>query len=482
MIHVSRFMRVDRLFFTVLAVPLDFAVVVAAGLLAWSLRSSSFVQSIRPIAFEIRFSEYLVLVLLAAAFTVFMIATAGLYRFPRSDVGSFWLVLRIGLAVSGTLAAIALAVFFRQELFGSRFLVLAGWIFSTLFLIFERSALLIFERWLARKYGIGLRRALVVGVDSLTNRFIAEVARDPASGLRIVKQLSEPNLFAVEASVAELGAEAIILADPNFSRDAVLPLIDFANERHLALLIIPNLFQALTANAVVGLVGDIPVVELRRTALEGWGRVAKRISDVLVSLFAILLFMPLFLLIGVLIKLDDPQGPVIYRNRRAGQFGKEFSTLKFRTMGWKYATGLGAPNPEWAIALERELAQKRSARRGPVWKILDDPRRTRVGRFIERTSLDELPQFFNVLKGEMSIVGPRPHMLEQVEAYEKHHKRVFALKPGITGLAQISGRSDLDFDAEVRLDTYYIENWSLLLDLKIMLKTPFVVLFRKHRS
>jgi len=124
---------------------------------------------------------------------------------------------------------------------------------------------------------------------------------------------------------------------------------------------------------------------------------------------------------------------------------------------------------------------KQSGRRGPVFKIINDPRRTKLGRFLEASSLDELPQFFNVLFGQMSLVGPRPHMPKEVAGYEKWHKKVFNVKPGITGLAQISGRSEIDFDEEAKLDAYYIENWSLWLDIKILLKTPLVVILGRRK-
>ena len=130
---------------------------------------------------------------------------------------------------------------------------------------------------------------------------------------------------------------------------------------------------------------------------------------------------------------------------------------------------------------KKEL-MKQNERKGPLFKIKNDPRITRVGRFIRKTSLDELPQFFNVLRGEMSIVGPRPHEPEEVANYKKHHKKLLTIKPGITGMAQVSGRSDLIFEEEVRLDIYYIENWSLKLDLQIILKTPFIILSTKSAS
>ena len=134
------------------------------------------------------------------------------------------------------------------------------------------------------------------------------------------------------------------------------------------------------------------------------------------------------------------------------------------------------------LEYEKKLIAQKSKRQGPLYKILNDPRRTKVGRFMEKTSLDELPQLFKVVIGNMSLVGPRPHQAREVAKYAGYQKHVLDIKPGLTGLAQISGRSDLSFEDEVKLDTYYIENWSLKLDLWIMLKTPFVVLTKKHKN
>lgn len=183
------------------------------------------------------------------------------------------------------------------------------------------------------------------------------------------------------------------------------------------------------------------------------------------------------LIIAIAVRLDS-RGPVIYRNERVGVKGN-FDVLKIRSMKEDYCTGRQFANNHSSLELQEKLIKQKSVRKGPVYKIKDDPRVTSVGRFIRALSLDELPQFFNVLKGEMSLVGPRPHQPIEVAKYARHHKKVLTIKPGITGMAQISGRSDLDFDEEVRLDYYYIENWSILLDLKILLKTPFAVLAKR---
>jgi lipopolysaccharide/colanic/teichoic acid biosynthesis glycosyltransferase len=215
---------------------------------------------------------------------------------------------------------------------------------------------------------------------------------------------------------------------------------------------------------------------LRRTRLTGWGRILKRSADIVCSLFFIILFSPIFLITTLIIFFETGR-PIIYKNERVGQEGKKFFTLKFRSMYQKYCTGeqFGQAGQE-ALELEKNLIKEKSEKQGPVYKIKNDPRITPFGRFIRSFSIDELPQFFNVLKGEMSLVGPRPHQLREVNKYEKWHKTVLTIKPGITGLAQISGRSDLNFDEEARLDIFYIEHWNFFIDLIILIKTPFIVL------
>ena len=185
------------------------------------------------------------------------------------------------------------------------------------------------------------------------------------------------------------------------------------------------------------------------------------------------------LLVAIAIKLDS-KGPIIYKNERVGSDGKKFYVYKFRYMKIEYCTGTqyGGNN---AQKIEEDLIKKQSVRQGPLYKIANDPRKTNVGVFIEKYKLDELPQFFNVFQGNLSLVGPRPHQPREVAKYDKHHFKLFQIKPGITGMAQISGSSDLNFEDEYKLDLYYIENWTLWLDIKILLKTP-IEMFKKHKN
>ena len=203
--------------------------------------------------------------------------------------------------------------------------------------------------------------------------------------------------------------------------------------------------------------GGYPIVALRRTPLEGWGRVWKRLLDFVVALVGLLLLWPVFALIALVITADSA-GPVFFRQVRVGRNQRSFRIVKFRTM---------VKNAE---ELKRKLLLH-NERSGPLFKMKDDPRVTRVGRFLRMWRLDEFPQFFNVLLGEMSLIGPRPHLPEEIERYDRYHRKLFAIKPGMTGLAQVSGSSSLPFEKEAALDVHYIEHWSPKLDLLIFMKT-----------
>ena len=235
-----------------------------------------------------------------------------------------------------------------------------------------------------------------------------------------------------------------------------------------------------TSKFEIGMLDGEPLIEVKNTPLDGWGRIIKRTFDIIFSALGIIIASPIMLLIAILVRLDS-KGPIIYKNERIGNNGKKFYVYKFRYMKWEHCVTKENKKLKDAIKLEKELIEKQSVRKGPLYKIKADPRKTRVGCIIERYSLDELPQLFNVFLGSMSLIGPRPHQEREIEKYMEYHRRLLTIKPGVSGMAQISGRSDLDFEDEYKLDLYYIENWSMLLDIIICLKT-IGVLFSRRRN
>jgi len=227
--------------------------------------------------------------------------------------------------------------------------------------------------------------------------------------------------------------------------------------------VVPDLFQLSLSRVDFDDMGGIPLVGLKETSIPRAGRVLKRALDIILSLAGLIILAPFLIVVAILIRLDSP-GPALFTQRRVGEDGRLFNIYKFRSMR------MGAEEQQAQL---QELNQAS----GPLFKIKADPRLTRMGRFLRRSSVDEFPQFFNVLRGEMSIVGPRPGLPPEVAKYEAWHRQRLEVPPGITGLWQVSGRSELSFDEMCMLDVYYIENWSLGLDLAIMLKTVPRVLF-----
>jgi exopolysaccharide biosynthesis polyprenyl glycosylphosphotransferase len=209
--------------------------------------------------------------------------------------------------------------------------------------------------------------------------------------------------------------------------------------------------------------GGIPLIGVKQVPISASVLLLKRIVDVTFSLGVLIFAAPLMALVVLAIKLDSP-GPVLFRQTRVGKGGKPFILYKFRSMA------IGAEE-------QKDLLRDLNEADGPIFKIKADPRRTRMGRWLRRLSLDELPQFYNVLRGDMSIIGPRPPLPEEVAEYQPWHMRRLEIAPGITGLWQVSGRSELPFDEMALLDIYYVEQWSPALDLKILLRTIPTVLF-----
>jgi exopolysaccharide biosynthesis polyprenyl glycosylphosphotransferase len=463
-----------------LLIPLDFLMILCAALTAYFLRFEGIVTKYRPVIFELDFGVYLQSVIPLILIWLLIFAASGLYniRGPRRILSE---VKKIIAASFLGFAAVTILIFLRGELFNSRFIVLAGTGLAILFVVVARIIVRLLK-FLFYKKGIGVRRVILVGSDKNTVTIKRVLNKSTRSGLTIVQhlhQVTPDNLEKLKAELPNTHADLILQADVTLNRADSELLIDFARDNHIQFAYVADLFDTKVANTEVQTIADMPVVEIKQTPLEGWGRIIKRLFDIIAGTILFILALPVMFIIALLIKLES-RGPVIYKNQRVGKNGRLFPTYKFRRLKAEYCTGPGYDNTGKAEALEKELIEKQSHREGPLYKITDDPRNTRIGAFLEKSSLDELPQFLNVILGNMSLVGPRPHQPKEVELYKPAQKRVLAMKPGITGLAQISGRSDLDFDEEARLDTFYMENWTLRTDIAVLLKTPFAVL-RKHK-
>lgn len=242
----------------------------------------------------------------------------------------------------------------------------------------------------------------------------------------------------------------------------VISLVEEAREVGIEVRVVPDMYDGLAWNAPIEYIGQFPTISLHRREFPRGAFFLKRVMDRTLSAVALVLLLPLLLLIAILIKFDSP-GPIFYCSARIGRKGRTFTCYKFRTMQVD------------ADKLKHQLAHL-NEREGMLFKVSNDPRVTRLGARLRKYSLDELPQFFNVLKGDMSLVGPRPPLKSEAEQYDVTHLRRLDVLPGITGLWQVEARQDPSFDSYISLDTAYVENWNLLLDARILARTIEVVL------
>ena len=286
----------------------------------------------------------------------------------------------------------------------------------------------------------------------------------------------------IQKLLMEHRCDEILYIDSDFEKQDLYKIWELSRTFWIRYRYITNNFDITKTNSFLSLINQTPVIEIQNTPLDNWWRVGKRIFDLFFSFVLICIFIPIYLIIALLIHLEDPDGPIIYKNRRIWQRWNIFNCYKFRYLKWEYCIkeSYGMKNDvDPAIQYEKELIAKQSTRNGPLYKIKKDPRKTKIGSILEKYSLDELPQFMNVLKWDMSIIGPRPHQPREVEMYELYQQRLLTVKPGITGMAQVNGREKNDFSKEAELDLFYIENWSFLLDLKILFKTCAILFSRK---
>lgn len=470
-------MKRSELFFSAVQVPVDFAMIVLAALTAFAVRNIPELLILKPKLYDYPFREYLFIVLAITPLFILVYALEGLYNIRATR--KFWKEsLKVFTATSIGLVIIIVAIFLKREWFSSRFVILATWGLATFYVVAARYFIQLVQKGLLRNRNIGVHRVLLIGRNGKIDIISRIIKQNKNLGYEVIDQIDTAHLKVVKNIKQERGIDEIILCEPSIPDDEQEKLVDYCAINNITYKYVPTTLQ--TSRFEIGVLNGEPLIEVKNTPLDGWGRIAKRIFDLIASVLGIIITSPIMLLTAIAIKLDS-RGPIIYKNERVGNDGQKFFVYKFRYMKWESCVSHDNPDLGEALKLEKELIEKQSVRKGPLYKIKSDPRKTRVGNFIEKYSLDELPQFFNVFLGSMSMVGPRPHQKREVEKYMDYHRRLLTIKPGVTGLAQVLGRSDLDFEQEYKLDLYYIEKWSLLLDIQICLKTVGV-LFRRRRN
>ena len=419
--------------------------------------------------YQVRLSVYVPSMALLTGIILLALWFEGGYRPTRGRLwlDEFYIVFRatiVGIAGAIVIVFLATPGYYSRLIFGYTGVL-------AIVLLGLKRALQVVVQAQLRKRGIGVTRVLIVGAGEMARSFMRSVVACPELGYEIIGFVDDDPANAVEIGrFNPLGTTAdlpsLLASDPVDQVVVTLPWCDYQTIMEVAeqsqqagvhVRIVPDLLQMALSRVVVENVNGLPLLGWQEPAPRIGQWLIKRSLDLTVAAVGLIVLSPLFAAIALAIRLDSP-GPVIFRQRRVGRGGKLFTMAKFRSM---------VVDAESRVAELRDLNEAT----GPLFKIRNDPRLTRVGRVLRHTSIDELPQLWNVLLGEMSLIGPRPALPSEVEQYEPWHARRLDVHPGITGLWQVSGRSDLTFDEMVLLDIYYIENWSPLMDLRIILKT-----------
>lgn len=425
--------------------------------------------------YDLPFSRFVWIGVTLVLFLLALFEARGLYRLPR---GTPWLETLSRVASSTTLAVAALVVvLYATQTYYSRLLYVYAWLCMILTVGVGRAVLHRGMQWLWRQ-GVAAERVLVVGAGPLGQQVMQTIRQQPQLGYFLVGYVDDaplPENPAPDEPFRYLGRpedlplllepcriDLAIIALPSEAHRKALEAAEQCRIEGVDFRLAPDIYEMSFDRVDIAELGGIPLLGLKEVAIRGWNLLLKRAMDILLSLLVLGLGWPLFFLVAVAIKLDSP-GPILFAQKRIGRKGRPFTVFKFRTMY------------ERAEREKRRLAALNEAD-GPLFKIRADPRVTRVGRILRRTSIDELPQVLNILLGEMSWVGPRPGTPDEVAQYQPWQRKRLEVLPGVTGLWQVSGRSDLSFEDMIRLDIYYIENWSLWLDILILLRTiPAVI-------
>lgn len=459
-------MKRSEILFGIARIPLDALAAVAALLLAYRLREANIdllprLQLLSQQSTLPPIDYYLSHFAIPATIAFVMIA-GGLQLYSLKTTLGPWKEIWRTIAAGSLWVALVMAWFFmvQRQLFFSRILLIQSTVFLTVFAVACRTSVILFQRRLL-KSGIGVRTVVSCGSRGLPE----SVARDLKRDIRYRLLGHCAGLAEMHAIHSATPIDLVLHTDANPQSNETAELIDECRSQHIGYAYVPPVFADVPHQLSIGNIGLVPVLKFEPTPLDGWGRVLKRMMDVTLGFIIFVILLP-FLAIIALLVLITSGWPIFYVSRRVGQYGRgSIPLIKFRSMCRD------------ADAKKKELAAMSHRSDGPLFKIKNDPRVTPFGRFMRRYSIDELPQLMNVMCGQLSLVGPRPHLPNEVEQYAAHHRRVFTVRPGVTGLAQVSGRSNLPFEEEVAYDMRYIEDWSLILDFWILWRTFFVVLF-----
>ena len=455
----------------------DFLTLIGAFFVAYIIRVK---HDPRPLIQQIPAEKYLLSILLVLPLWIIIHGAIGLYSRAVFENRFAELGKLILGSILGILAVVGYDFVLNNTLFPARLVAVYAFVLGFTFLVIFRT--------LARKtrsvlysYDVGITNLLIVGGGKRAKSVINQFMNTAATGYRIIgivgdEQKDFPNipifedLQQAQKKLKLPNIHSIIQPSLYKSEEKNSEVVSFAQENHIEFRFIPAGSELYSGNIEVELFREIPAVTVHQTALIGWGRIVKRIFDVFMGVIFLIIASPFMLLTAIFIKLTSPREKILFKQTRLTQFNKPFVVYKFRSQSQRFDGT--TPEEAFKILGRPELA-KEYRENGDY--LENDPRISTLGKFLRATSLDELPQLFNVLKGDISLVGPRALIPEELEKYrQKHH--ILSVKSGMTGLAQVSGRLNISFEERRRLDMYYVQNWNFWMDIVILLRTFRAVL------
>lgn len=465
--------------YSIVLMTADFLVLLAAFTVAYLLRVQ---LDHRPLVNSVYAFDYLVMALTILPLWIIVFASLTMYRSQTySRRLAEWGRAFIGCLI-GILIVIGWEYITGKVFFPARLVALYAFIASFSLIVIERE-LMRLARSMAYRYGVGISRVLIIGETAATEDIALALASTGKSGYHVVA-MATPKKYVpyrrgithytdVETALKSIKAQridAIIQTDLSPHDDINDNILTEAQINHIRYSFIPGAPEFYTGKNTVDVFLGYPMISVYQTPLIGWGAIVKRIFDLFIALITLPIWGILFIIVYILQRLLNP-GPALYSSTRLSQFSKPVTLYKFRSMGHQYGSKDAAE--EFEQMGRKDLAAEYRKNH----KVVDDPRITWFGKFLRASSLDELPQIINVVRGDISLVGPRPILPQEVKFAPTKTALLHSVKSGLTGLWQVSGRSNLSFEERIELETFYAQNWSFLLDLKILFKTVKVVIF-----
>jgi exopolysaccharide biosynthesis polyprenyl glycosylphosphotransferase len=463
--------------YSLIIILVDALVLITAFVLAYVARVQ---YDPRPLLQNIYAYDYLFAFLLIVPAWIAVFGLIGLYHPATYNRRLLeWSKIAIGSFI-GVLLVIGFEYVSDKDVFPARLVAAYALVGSFLLIVIEREVLRLIRN-ISFRYGKGIKRVLLIGSSGATSDIAFNLADTRRSGFEVVA-IAGPKRILPDSSTAlhfstpelaisqirELGVSAIIQTDLYEDPARNQKILSASQTHHIDYSFIPGESEFYSGKNTVDVFLGYPMITVYQTPLVGWGAIVKRVFDFVVSFILIIVTSPLLLAIFIIKKLVD-RGPAFYISKRLSRFSEPIGLIKFRSMGAQYGTKDAAD--EFIAMGRKDLAKEYEKNR----KIEDDPRITKFGVWLRKTSIDELPQIFNVLRGDISLVGPRPILPQEVKMARGRTALLHSVKSGMTGLWQVSGRSELSFDDRIELELFYAQNWTFWLDVKILFKTFWIV-------